>query len=182
MDEMSEEIIHYWFSDRIKSQWFSSTPELDREILDKYEALWDKAVQGELDEWSKSPTGSLALVLLLDQFPLNMFRNQAKSFSAEKKALEISRNAINLKLDQKIERAKIAFLYMPFMHSEDMDDQDISVKLYREKGLVNNIKFAEHHRDIVRKYGRFPHRNKILSRESTEEELIYLASDAAFMG
>jgi len=182
MDKIPKEIIHYWFSDRIKSQWFSSTAELDREILEKYESLWNKAVKGELDEWSKSPIGSLALVILLDQLPLNMFRNQGKSFSTEKKALEISRNAIKQKLDQKIERDKIAFMYMPFMHSEDIDNQDMSVKLYREKGLVDNIKFAEHHRDIIRKYGRFPHRNKILSRESTEEELVYLSSDSAFMG
>lgn len=182
MDIKPEEIIDYWFSDRIKSQWFSSTPELDREILEKYETLWEKAAKGELDEWDKSPTGSLALVIVLDQLPLNMFRNQAKSFSTEKKALEISRNAIKNKLDQKIERDKLSFLYMPFMHSEDIDNQDMSVKLYREKSLVNNIKFAEHHRDIIRKYGRFPHRNKLLTRESTEEELAYLASDSAFKG
>jgi len=177
-----EEIINYWFSDRIKNQWFSSTLELDKETLERYEALWEKAARGELDGWSKSSTGSLALIIVLDQFPLNMFRNQAKSFSTEKKALEISHNAIKNKLDQKIDRDKLSFLYMPFMHSEDIDSQDMSVKLCRENSLVDNIKYAEHHRDIIRKYGRFPHRNKLLSRESTEEEEAYLASDSAFKG
>ena len=182
MNIKPEEIIDYWFSDRIKNQWFSSTPELDKEILERYEALWEKAARGELDEWSKSSTGSLALIIVLDQLPLNMFRNQAKSFSTEKKALEISHNAIKNKLDQKIDKDKLSFLYMPFMHSEDIDSQDMSVKLYKENSLVNSIKYAEHHRDIIRKYGRFPHRNKLLSRENTEEEEAYLASDSAFKG
>ena len=182
MNITPREIIDFWFSDRIKSQWFSSTPELDKEIAEKYEGLWNKATLNELEEWSISPTGSLALVIILDQFPLNMFRNQAKSFSSEKMALTISRKAINNKQDKEVEKEKLPFLYMPFMHSEDIDDQNRSVKLYSEADLGENIEFAKHHRDIVKKYGRFPHRNAILSRDSSEEELIYLASDHAYMG
>lgn len=111
-----------------------------------------------------------------------MFRGQAKSFDTERRAADIARNAIEKKLDQQIEKDKLAFLYMPFMHSEDLIDQDMSVKLYRHNKLENNIKFAEHHREIIRRFGRFPHRNIILGRENTEAEIKYLASQKAFRG
>jgi len=182
MDATPEEIIDFWYSDRIKSQWFASTPELDKEILEKYERIWEKASSGELDEWNNSPDGCLALVIILDQFPLNMFRGQAKSFKTERKAIEVAWKAIKNELDRNIEKEKLAFLYMPFMHSEDLTDQDMSVSLYRESNLDANITFVEHHREIIRKFGRFPHRNKILGRESTEDEILYLASENAFKG
>ena len=182
MNITPKEIIDFWFSDRVKNQWFSSTPELDKEILEKYEKVWEAASSGELDEWGDDPDGSLALVIILDQFPLNMFRNEAKSFKTERQAVEIARKATKNKFDQKIDRKKLAFLYMPFMHSENLAEQDMSVSLYREKKLDANIGFAEHHREIISKFGRFPHRNKILGRESTREEINYLASDDAYKG
>ena len=182
MDATPEEIIDFWYSDRIKSQWFASTPELDKEILEKYERIWEKASSGELDEWNNSPDGCLALAIILDQFPLNMFRGQAKSFKTERKAIEVAWKAIKNELDRNIEKEKLAFLYMPFMHSEDLTDQDMSVSLYRESNLDANITFDEHHREIIRKFGRFPHRNKILGRESTEDEILYLASENAYKG
>lgn len=182
MNITPQEIIDFWFSDRVKSQWFASTPELDKEVMEKYEAIWEQAASGELDDWGDDPDGCLALVIILDQFPLNMFRGQAKSFKTEDKAVDVALTAVNEGLDQKIEKEKLAFLYMPFMHSEDLTNQDISVKLYKENNLDANIKFAEHHRDIIRKFGRFPHRNGILGRESTAEEIVYLASENAFNG
>lgn len=182
MNITPQEIIDFWFSDRVKSQWFASTPELDKEVMEKYEAIWEQAASGELDDWGDDPDGCLALVIILDQFPLNMFRGQAKSFKTEDKAVDVALTAVNEGLDQKIEKEKLAFLYMPFMHSEDLTNQDISVKLYKENNLDANIKFAEHHRDIIRKFGRFPHRNGILERESTAEEIVYLASKNAFKG
>jgi len=111
-----------------------------------------------------------------------MFRDQAKSFQTERKAIEVAFNAINNKYDQKLERDKRVFIYMPFMHSENLSDQDMSVRFYTENRLEANIGFAEHHREIIRKFGRFPHRNKILKRESTDEEKHYLASKNAFKG
>lgn len=177
-----KEIVDFWFSSKIKNQWFSSTPELDKKIRKKYEALWIKAASGELDNWAVDPDGCLALIIILDQFPLNMFRGQAKSFTTENKAVEIAWHAIKENFDQHMEKEKLAFLYMPFMHSEDLTTQNMSVSLYKEKNLVDNIRFAEHHRDIVKKFGRFPHRNKILGRENTKEEFEYLASKEAFTG
>jgi len=182
MNVTPNEIIDFWFSERVKSQWFSSTPELDSEISEKYQALWERAASGALDDWNQDPYGCLALVIILDQFPLNMFRGEAKSFQSERKSVEIAWHAIKNDFDQRIDNDKLAFLLMPFMHSEDLTEQDMSVKLFRDNHLDANARFAEHHRDIIRQFGRFPHRNEILGRVSTKEELKYLASESAFKG
>ena len=182
MDITPKEIIDYWFSDRVKHQWFSSTLELDKEIIEKYEAVWEQASLGELDHWENDPDGCLALIIILDQFPLNMYRGQAKSFKTERKSIEIASHAIKEHFDQRIEKEKLAFLFMPFMHSEDLAEQDISVKLFKEYKMNANTTFAEHHREIIREFGRFPHRNKILGRESSEEEIAYLTSENSFKG
>lgn len=177
-----QEVIEFWYSEKVASQWFASTPELDKEILEKYEEVWEQALAGELDEWSQNPEGCLALAIILDQFPLNMFRDQAKCFQSEKKAVEIAWKAIKNEYAQKIVKEKLAFLFMPFMHCEVLAEQDMAVKMFREFDLKGNIKFAEHHREIIRKFGRFPHRNKILGRESTKEEIAYLKSADSFRG
>ena len=176
------DIIEFWFSDRIKKQWFNSTSTLDNEILDKYENTCEKALNGEFDYWTDHAEGCLALVIILDQFPLNMFRGVAKSFSSEKKAIEISYYAINKNFHHHIKKTQLAFLIMPLMHSENIKDQDVSVKLFKENHLESNIRFAEHHREIIRKFARFPHRNQILRRENTKEEISYLSSKNAFLG
>lgn len=182
MNITPQEIIDFWYSDRIRKQWFSSTPELDKEILDKYGALWEAASIGELDDWADNPAGNLALVIVLDQFPLNMFRGQAKSFKSERKAVETALHAINQNFDERIAKERLAFLYIPLMHSENLAEQDLSLKLFREKSLDANLRFAEHHREIIRQFGRFPHRNAILGRNSTAEEIKYLASKNAYKG
>jgi uncharacterized protein (DUF924 family) len=178
----SKEIIDYWYSDRIKKQWFNSTPELDQEIVDKYEQTWEQAASGNLDKWSATPTGCLALVIILDQFPLNMFRDQAKSFSTEQKSIEITLTAIRSNFHKDIDVDKLSFLFMALMHSENIEHQNLSVELYTEFNLQSTIRFAEHHRNLIARFGRFPHRNKLLGRESTEDEIKYLASKEAFTG
>jgi len=177
-----EEIVDFWFSERVKKQWFNSTSALDKEILDKYENIWDKALTGEMDDWINHAQGCLALVIILDQFPLNMFRGEGKSFSSEKKAIATSYHAINKNFHHQINQQQLAFLFMPLMHSENIKDQNVSVKLFRENNLDANIRFAEHHREIIRKYSRFPHRNNVLGRENTKEEISYLSSKNAFLG
>ena len=178
----ANDIIEFWYSPRIKKQWFASTPVLDQEIFKKYAKLWKYAASGGLDDWSDTAEGSLALIIILDQFPLNMFRNQAVSFSTEEKAIEVAAKAIKKNFQYQIEKNKRSFLFMPFMHSENLDDQNLSVKLYRLNELEANYRFAEHHREIIKKYGRFPHRNKILGRQSTDKEIVYLTSKEAFTG
>lgn len=177
-----ESIIEYWYSDRIKSQWFNSTKELDQEIKENFEDIWKEAIRGEYNHWNENPKGCLALAIIFDQFPLNMFRGEVKSFSTEGLAIKVAKNAIEKGFDQAIKKEQVSFLYMPLMHSENNEDQNISVSLFEKAGLIDNMKFAKHHRDIVLQFGRFPHRNKILNRQSSEAELEYLNSDKAFKG
>jgi uncharacterized protein (DUF924 family) len=176
------EIIEYWYSDSMRKLWFSSTPELDKEIKDKYEKVWKRSARGKYDDWVNTPKGSLALIIVLDQFPLNMYRGDKRSFQTEKKAVEVALSAIDRGYDQKLKNEYLSFLFMPLMHSENLEHQDLSVMLYRKYDLKSSMRYAEHHRDIVRKYGRFPHRNKILGRKSTALEIEYLNSDQAFKG
>lgn len=178
----SDEIVTFWFSGRIKPLWFDSTPEFDQELREKYLATYQVALKGELSDWETSPQGALALVICLDQFPLNMFRGKPESFAGEAQSRQVAARAIEQGFDQELEGAQKAFLYLPFMHSEDIKDQDRVVELFSRAGLENNLHWAKHHREIVRRFGRFPHRNAILGRDSTPEELAYLASDEAFHG
>jgi uncharacterized protein (DUF924 family) len=182
MDIIATEIIDFWFSADISKQWFNAKPALDSEIKSKYEILWQAASRGEFDHWQDSADGALALVIILDQFPLNMYRNQAKSFITEARSIEVAHQAVERGFDQSLPAVQRAFLYMPFMHSEKLSDQALSVKLFTEAGLKDNQHFAEHHRDLIKRFGRFPHRNEILGRQSSSEELEYLNSKEAFTG
>jgi uncharacterized protein (DUF924 family) len=177
-----EDILDFWYASDISIQWFNSTQSLDMRILQEYESIWQRARDGRLDDWRSMPQGCLALAIILDQFPLNMFRNKPESFSTESLAIEISLWAISQGFDQQLPNDRLAFLYMPLMHSENLDHQDRSVGLFEAAGLENNARFARHHRDIVKRFGRFPHRNMIMGRTSTREELDWLASDEAFKG
>jgi uncharacterized protein (DUF924 family) len=181
-DHAIQDLLAYWYSPRLSKHWFASTPELDDEIRARYGALWRRAAAGELDGWAATPTGALALAIVLDQLPLNMFRGQTTAFATEQKAVEVARSAIARGDDQRLPRDRLMFLYMPLMHSENLADQDQSVESFQRAGLADNLRFAEHHRGLIRRFGRFPHRNAILGRESTPEEIIYLASAEAFKG
>jgi len=176
------DILEYWYSEFMQKHWFSSTPALDGEIREKYQRLWERAAEGELDHWQDSPDGALALVIVLDQFPLNMFRGKPEYFRTERKAVEVTLDALKKGFDKQLSKDRLGFLLMPLMHSERIEEQDLSVKLFHQYELTANIKFAEHHRELVRKYGRFPHRNAILGRENTPAEVEYLASKNAFKG
>ena len=178
----ARDILEFWFSDKVRPLWFKSTPEFDQTLKDSFEVTWEHAKDGKLDNWRSSSEGALALVIILDQFPLNMFRASAKSFSTEALSREVARQAIEQGLSQSLSNPELAFLYMPFMHSEDIEDQDYAIELFEQAGLVENVKFARHHRDIVQRFGRFPHRNQYLERENTQEEQAYLNSKEAFLG
>lgn len=178
----AESIIDFWFSETCKSCWFNSTPEIDQQIKQSYESLWLSASRGELDEWREQPHSALALVIILDQFPLNMFRGSGQSFSTEAASRDIARYAIDKEFDASLSNEQKMFLYLPFMHSEDIKDQNYSVELFTKAGLDENAKWAEHHRNIVKQFGRFPHRNSLLGRESSAEEIQWLASDEGFHG
>ena len=177
-----EAFIAFWFSEPVSKLWFNSTPAFDDELRDRFAALYEQAAQGQLDSWQSSAHGALALVILLDQIPLNIFRGQAQSFATEQQARAIAGRAIEQGFDRQLTDAQKSFMYMPFMHSENLQDQDRSVDLYTSAGLDANLRFARHHRELIRRFGRFPHRNAILGRASTPEEIEYLNSKEAFLG
>lgn len=176
------DLLEFWFSGEVSRRWFRSTAQFDEVLRRRYEPLVVAALQGDLREWAASPRGALALVLLLDQLPLNIYRGQARSFAGETLAREVAATALEQGWERQLSEKEKAFLYIPFMHSEDLADQQRAVALYRAAGLEGNLRWAEHHCNIIRRFGRFPHRNAILGRESTPEELAWLASDEAFRG
>lgn len=175
-------IIDAWYTPPLSEHWFSSTPEIDAAIRQQFESTWQQAVAGQLNDWQTTAEGCLALCIVLDQFPLNMFRGAPKSFSTEQQAVKVSKYAIQQGFDEQISVEKRMFLYLPLMHSEHLDDQALSVQCFEKAGLIDNLRFAKHHQGIVQKFGRFPHRNAILGRQSTPEELEYLNSPEAFKG
>lgn len=184
MDKIASaaDVLEFWFSARVTPLWFNSTPEFDNEIRTRFFATFKAAVYGELTGWTDTPEGALALVIVLDQFPLNMFRGHATAFDVEALARSVAAQAVERGLDRGLDAAGKAFMYLPFMHSEDLADQDRSVALYRQAGLQDSLTWALHHRELIRRFGRFPHRNIILGRASTDEELAYLDSEEAFHG
>ncbi|MFA5081692.1 MAG: DUF924 family protein [Hydrogenophilaceae bacterium] len=175
-----QELLDFWYADDMRERWFASTPELDRMIRLRFEPMWQQACAGELTHWLDTPDGALALVIVLDQLPLNMYRGRPEAYASGDQAVAEARRALELGHDRQIPQDRLAFLFLPFMHSEDPADQDRSVALFHAAGL--NPHWAEHHRDIIRRFGRFPHRNEALGRASTADELDYLASGQAFKG
>lgn len=178
----SDDILEFWFADTMRPAWFRSTPQIDGQIRMRFEDTWRAAAEGRLDHWQDSADGALALAIVLDQFPLNMFRGRRESFATEAQAIAVAKKAIDEGLDQQLATERVAFLYMPLMHSERLADQDLSLRLFEAAGLQDNLRFARHHHELIRRFGRFPHRNEILGRTSTVLEQIYLASDEAFTG
>lgn len=176
MRDTKYEILHFWFEEVQPAQWFQSNPELDALITEKFLATYEMAKDGLCDHWASDADGALALVLLLDQFPRHMFRGKAEAFATDRHALLIVKEAISKGFDQLLEPVKRGFLYVPFQHSEEMSDQNRSVELMKAMGDDNpaGYDYAVRHKAVIEKFGRFPHRNKILGRESTREELEHL--------
>ena len=179
---MPQEVIDFWFSDEVRKLWFNSTPEFDALLRERFLALWQQASRRELDHWQQSAAGCLALVIILDQFPLNMFRAEAQSFATEAQSREVAQLAIDQGFDQRLEVRQRAFLYLPFMHSETLADQQRGLELFDQPGLEDHLRFARHHYDIIERFGRFPHRNEVLGRDSSAAEIEYLNSKQAFTG
>jgi uncharacterized protein (DUF924 family) len=181
------DILDFWFLPlgdpgygKPRELWWNSTPELDAEIRNRFGAMVDKAIAGELDHWRKSPDGALALTLLCDQFTRNVYRKNARAFSGDAKARETARFALARGYPAAYSTDMRIFFYMPFQHSEDLGDQDFCCTLFATLGNPDNDKFAIEHRDIVAKYGRFPHRNEVLGRRDTPEEIEYLKTAKRF--
>jgi uncharacterized protein (DUF924 family) len=166
------EALTFWFSHR--GSWWRSSADFDDEIRRRFSSLQTEIVNGEHEDWRKTPAGALAYVVVLDQFSRNMFRGDARAYRGDDRALAASREALARGDDSALSQDERTFLYMPFMHSEEVTDQERGVVLFGANGQGESLLAAERHRDIIRRFGRFPHRNALLGRPSTAEELAFL--------
>jgi uncharacterized protein (DUF924 family) len=171
-----EEVLKFWFGLE-PAQWWRGGPELDHGIRQQFLKLWAEKRQLPVDAFLTDPLTAAAAVILFDQFPRNMFRGHADAFATDHMALAISKAAIDLGFDEELAKDERKFLYMPLQHSENLEDQNRAVLLFTEIGDEEQIKYAKHHRDIIARFGRFPHRNPILGRTPRPDELA--AGDAA---
>lgn len=174
MKTMLNTVLTFWFEELNKEQWFVKDPELDQQIRDVFGSLHQMAARCELYPWRQEPRGRLAEIIVLDQFSRNIYRDSAEAFACDPLALGLAQEAINLGLDQELTPTEQSFLYLPFMHSESLAIHDVAMRLYDQEGLEDNLQFEIKHRDIIERFGRYPHRNALLGRTSTEEELAFL--------
>ena len=174
------EVVTFW-REAGPDRWFSKDDAFDAEIRTRFLGLHEDAAAGKLSVWEQSAEGALALLILLDQFPRNMFRKQARAFATDPLARSIAAGAIVRGFDAQAPTEMRGFFYLPFEHSEAMADQDKAVDFFTAIGDAENLKWAELHRDIIRRFGRFPHRNAALGRATTPEEQKFL-DDGGFSG
>lgn len=171
---MYNEVIKFWFEEIKESSWFMKNEEFDLSLKERFLGLHNRAVCCELYEWRESALGSLAEVIVLDQFSRNIYRDRAESFLFDGLALALAQTAISKGFDNELSPVQRSFLYMPFMHSESAQIHQVAVELYTKLGIEGNLKFELKHKEIIERFGRYPHRNEILGRTSTPEELEFL--------
>ena len=200
-EESITEVLDFWFASRepdaagIDSRmelWFGTDESVDQELSERFGELLQSAGKGELDDWAATPTGRLALILLLDQYSRNINRGSAAAFEYDRKALGLCVEGVNQGAHKQLDPFQQAFLFMPLQHAESMKVQEKSVEVFQalaqsvpetlRETFDNMAHYAELHRDIVKQFGRFPHRNKLLGRDNTAEEESYLSGDAPVFG
>ena len=166
-------ILAFW-RDAGPDRWYRRDDAFDAEVCRRFLGLWQCAAAGELASWETGDDGALALVIVLDQFPRNLFRDDIRTYASDAHAREVAQHAIDRGVDARIDPALREFLYLPFMHSEHLADQLRCIELSRAAGHAENLKWAEHHADIIRRFGRFPHRNRLLGRSTMPDEQAFL--------
>jgi uncharacterized protein (DUF924 family) len=167
------DILTFW-REAGPDRWYRRDDVFDAEIRRRFLDTWRQATAGQLSSWEASDDGALALTIVLDQFPRNMFRQDALTYASDALAREVAGRAIDRGVDGRIDPVLREFFYLPFMHSEHLADQQRCVALFRKSGDSENLTYAEDHADIIRRFGRFPHRNRILGRPTTPEEQAFL--------
>jgi uncharacterized protein (DUF924 family) len=170
LSDWRADVLKFWFGLEPR-QWWKADPELDERIRRSFLKLWFEKRQLPVDAFLTDPLTAAAAVILFDQFPRNMFRGAADAYSTDHLALAIARGAIDKRFDKQLAAAERKFLYMPFQHSENLDDQNRAVLLFSEIGDDEQIGYAKRHRDIIERFGRFPHRNAILGRAPRPDEI-----------
>ena len=171
---MYEDILNFWFNELTPAQWWAKDETLDAEIKHRFSAIHTQAARCELFAWRIAAKGRLAEIIILDQFSRNIFRDTPQAFSNDPLALALAQEALAEDADKALSPTERSFLYMPFMHSESAEIHQVAVKLFSAPGMENNLDFELRHQTIINRFGRYPHRNKILGRESTPEEIAFL--------
>jgi uncharacterized protein (DUF924 family) len=174
-----EQVTRYWFDELRPESWFRKDTRVDDAIRERFAALHDEVAQLRPEQLA-TPRECLAAVLVLDQFSRNMFRGSPRSFATDALALSIAQHAIAAGLDRQLDRQQRWFLYMPFQHCEDRAVQAHSIELFTQLGDRENLGYAQRHKEVIDRFGRFPHRNEVLGRASTPEELQFIATHSGF--
>lgn len=169
-----QDVLDFWFEELSPSDWFSGGESIDKRIVDRFSGLHASATKGELYAWRETSLGRLAEVIVLDQFSRNIGRNSALAFASDAMALVLAQEAVAGEFDKALTTQQKSFLYMPYMHSESLVIHEQAVELFSQEGLEHNLDFEFKHKVIIERFGRYPHRNEILGRSSSEEEIAFL--------
>lgn len=175
-----QEILTFWFEEVTLKQKFAKDPGFDALVSEKFKDTYWNIVNGKTKEWRNTPEGRLAEIIVLDQFARNMFRDEAQCFSADTLALELAQDALSVGDDKKVSKEQRVFFYMPYMHSESKEVHTEALKIFTEHGNESNLKYEIIHKKIIDQFGRYPHRNELLGRKSTPEELEFLKEYSGF--
>lgn len=174
-----QEVISFWYNEQNKTHWFTKDAAFDEEIRKRFLSTYESAAKAACFNWRIHPLGRLAEVIVLDQFPRNMFRNNPRAFAADPLALALAQEAVERGIDKNLKTDEKSFLYMPYMHSEALNVHDEAVKLFSQPGLEHNLEYEILHKKIIERFGRYPHRNEVLGRSSTPDEIAYLEKDSS---
>lgn len=171
---MRQDILRFWFEEIEPSQWWTKSVDFDKLIIERFSEIHASATRCELFEWRKDAKGRLAEIIILDQFSRNMFRDSPLAFANDSLALALAQEAISAKTEVALTPVERSFLYTPFMHSESLKIHEVAEDLYQKNGIQNNLDFEIMHKKIIEQFGRYPHRNDILGRQSTDKEIEFL--------
>lgn len=171
---MYQEILIFWFEEAGPSKWFLKDNDFDQLIRDRFSDIHSRAIQCELFKWRETPKGRLAEIIVLDQFSRNMFRESPLAFANNQMTLVLAQEAVSLGIDQQLGPVERGFIYLPYMHSESRHIHKIAEEIYQQHGNQSGLEWELKHKAIIDKFGRYPHRNEILGRESTKDELEFL--------
>ncbi len=182
MDDRIEprDVLDFWFAAG-EAKWFVKSDDFDTEIVTSFKRHHEAARDGAYDDWGETANGCLALIILLDQFSRNMYRGSGETFAADEKALALAKSTVEKGFDMELPQNVRMWIYLPYEHSEVMADQERCIELMERSKLDDVIEWAHQHADIIRRFGRFPHRNAVLGRQSTQEEITFL-EDGGFAG
>ena len=179
-DGWSQQIIDFWFNELTREQWFKRDAAVDAQIVDRFADIYETVRTIPASVHAEMARTALAAVIVLDQFSRNMFRDSPRAFESDALARDVAQAAINAGLDADMTEDERHFLYMPFMHSEELADQDRCLELFEALGKEDGVKYAHLHRDVIVKFGRFPHRNAVLGRKTTDDEQAHLDEHGGF--